>query len=504
MRTVRAEWTKFRTVRGWVIAMAAAALVIVLLGLSSASGSHTSCGAGPVESACPPAPVGPGGEAVEDDFFFVHRSLAGDGGITARLTSLTGQIRKPDATPGVRNVVAGLVPWAKAGVMVKESTKQGSAYAAVLVTGAHGTRMQHDFTHDVAGRPGGGSREAPRWLRLTRSGDILTGYESADGTSWAEIGTARLTGLPAMVEIGLFAASPGDLTVTQGDLGGSVSASRFTEATAVFDRVTLAGATSGGWRDDDVGATKAPDGSFHHPGRAGRSGGTFSVTGVGDIAPSIEGQAIERTLTGVLTGLIVVIVVAVMFITAEYRSGLIRTTLLAVPDRGRMLVAKAVTIAGVTFAAGLAATSITLTSGTRILRANGNRLLPVSQLTEARVVVGTAALLAVAAVLALALGALFRRAVGAVIAAVMLIVVPHVLATTSVLPGEAARWLLRVTPDAGFAIQQSIPEYAHVLGHYAPLAGFYPLAPWAGFAVPCGYTAVALGLAVVRLRRRDA
>ncbi len=504
MTAVRAEWTKFRTVRGWVIAMAAAALIVVLLGLSSASGSLTSCGAGPVETACPPAPVGPGGEAVTDKFFFVHRPLAGDGSITARLTSMTGQIRKPDATPGVRNVVAGLVPWAKAGVMVKESTKQGSAYAAVLVTGAHGTRMQHDFTHDVAGRPGGVSREAPRWLRLTRSGDTLTGYDSADGTNWAEIGTARLTGLPATVEIGLFAASPGDLTVTQGDLGGSISASRFTEATAVFDRVALEGETSGAWRDDDVGATKEPDGSFHHPGRAGRSGGTFSVTGVGDIAPSIEGQTVERTLTGVLIGLIVVIVVAVMFVTAEYRSGLIRTTLLAVPDRGRMLVAKAVTIAGVTFAAGLAAASVTLTFGTRILRANGNPILPVSQLTEARVIVGTAALLAVAAVLALALGALFRRAVGGVIAAVMLLVVPHVLATTSVLPDEAARWLLRVTPAAGFAIQQSIPEYAHVLGHYAPLAGFYPLAPWAGFAVLCGYTAAALGLAVVQLRRRDA
>ncbi|MEU0478996.1 hypothetical protein ABZ260_07395 [Streptosporangium sp. NPDC006013] len=504
-RLLRAEWTKFRTVRGWVIAMTAGALVIVLLGLSSASGSHASCASGPTEVVCPAVPVGPGGEAVEDKFYFVHRTLAGNGSITARATSMTGQIRKPDVTPGVRNVVPGLVPWAKAGVMVKQSTKQGSAYAALMITGAHGVRMQHNFTHDVAGRPGGVSEDSPRWLRLTRSGDILTGYESTDGTDWAEVGTARLSGLPATVEIGLFATSPGDLTVTQGDLGGSVSAARFTEATAVFDRVDLEGQTSGdAWRNDDIGVTKAPDGSSHHPGRAGESGGTFSVTGVGDIAPSIEGQTVERTLTGVLTGLIVVIVVAVMFVTAEYRRGLIRTTLLAVPRRGRMLAAKAFTIGTVTFVAGLAATAITLTFGTQILRANGNHILPVSWLTEVRVVVGTAALLAVAAVLALALGALFRRSVGAVITAIVLIVVPHVLATTSVLPDTAARWLLRITPAAGFAIQQSIPEYAHVLGHYAPIAGFYPLAPWAGFAVLAGYAALALGLAVVRLRRRDA
>ncbi|MGJ6964281.1 hypothetical protein ACSDR0_20445 [Streptosporangium sp. G11] len=504
-RLLRAEWTKFRTVRGWVITMIAGALVIVLLGLLSASGSHTSCDSGPTETACPAVPVGPGGEAVEDKFYFVHRTLAGNGGITARVTSMTGQIRKPDVTPGVRNVVPGVVPWAKAGVMVKNGTGRGSAYAAVMITGAHGVRMQHDFTNDVAGRPGGVSKDSPRWLRLTRSGDTLTGYESADGADWAEVGTARLPGLPATVEIGLFVTSPGDLTVTRGDLGGSISAARFTEATAVFDRVGLEGETPGGaWRDDDIGVTKAPDGSSHHPGRASVSGGTFSVTGVGDIAPSIEGQPVERTLTGVLTGLIVVIVVAVMFVTAEYRRGLIHTTLTAIPHRGRMLVAKALTIGTVTFAAGLAATSITLTFGTRILRANGNVVLPVSWLTEVRVVVGTAALLAVAAVLALAIGALFRRSVGAVVTAIVLIVVPYVLATTSVLPDTAARWLLRVTPAAGFAIQQSIPEYAHVPGHYAPIAGFYPLAPWAGFAVSAGYAALALGLAVVQLRRRDA
>ncbi|MER5422624.1 hypothetical protein [Streptosporangium roseum] len=504
-RLLRAEWTKFRTVRAWVIAMTAGALVIVLLGLSSASGSHASCAGGPTEAVCPAVPVGPGGEAVEDKFYFVHRTLAGDGSITARATSMTGRIRKPDVTPGVRNVVSGLVPWAKAGVMVKQSTEQGAAYAALMVTGAHGVRMQHNFTHDVAGRPGGVSEDSPRWLRLTRSGDTLTGYESTDGTDWAEVGTARLSGLSATVEIGLFATSPGDLTVTQGDLGGSVSAARFTEATAVFDRVGLEGETSGGaWRNDDIGVTEAPDGSAHHPGRAGESGGRFSVTGVGDIAPSIEGQTIERTLTGVLAGLIVVIVVAVMSVTAEYRRGLIRTTLIAMPRRGRMLVAKALTIGTVTFVAGLAATAITLAFGTRILRANGNHILPVSWLTEVRVVVGTAALLAVAAVLALALGALFRRSVGGVITAIVLIVVPHVLATTSVLPDTAARWLLRLTPAAGFAIQQSIPEYAHVLGHYAPIAGFYPLAPWAGFAVSAGYAALALGLAVVQLRRRDA
>ncbi|MFF5207608.1 ABC transporter permease subunit [Streptosporangium sp. NPDC000396] len=500
---LHAEWTKFRTVRGWVIGMVVAALVTVLLGVVTASGNHTSCGNGPVEIACPVPPVGPEGGAVNDKFYFVHRPLTEDGGITVRVTSMTGRIRLPDVTPGVRNEVSGLTPWAKAGVIIKDGTRQGSPYAAVMVTAEHGVRMQHNFVHDMAGRPGGVSKASPRWLRLIRSGDTLTGYESADGARWAKVGTVRLPGLPSTVRIGMFTASPGDLKVTQGDFGGVIVAGRFAEATAVFDQVGVEGTANDAWRHDDIGVTKGPEGS-HHPGRFEQSGGTFSVTGVGDIGPGDEGRTIESTLSGVLAGLIVVIVIAVMFITAEYRRGLIRTSLLASPRRGRVLVAKAVVIAAVTFVAGLAAAGVAVPLGTRILRANGNYVLPVSTLTEVRVVAGVAALLAVAAVFALALGSLLRRGPVAITIALAAVILPQILATASVLPVGVAQWLLRLTPAAGFAIQQSIPEYAHVLGYHSPQGGYYPLAPWAGFAVSCGYAALALGLAVVRLRRRDA
>ncbi len=102
----------------------------------------------------------------------------------------------------------GLEPWSKGGLIVKASTAQGSAYAAVLVSGDHGVRMQYDYTQDIAG-PAGPSRAAsPRWLRLTRAGDTITGYASADGTHWTQVGTATLPGLPATVQAGLFATSP--------------------------------------------------------------------------------------------------------------------------------------------------------------------------------------------------------------------------------------------------------------------------------------------------------
>ncbi|MGW0801720.1 hypothetical protein [Nonomuraea sp. NPDC002799] len=504
-RLLRAEWTKLRTVRGWTAGLVVAALLIPLLGLLMATGSSSTCSNGPVEVPCPVPPLGPGGQAVEDDFFYMHQSLNGDGGITVRLTSMTGQIRLPDATPGVRNVAGGLVPWAKAGVMIKESTKQGSAYAAVMMTGAHGVRMQHDFTEDVAGRPGGVSKESPRWLRLTRAGDTITGAESPDGKRWTTVGTARLEGLPAQVRIGIFAASPGDVRVSRNAAGGSISTSRFAEATAIMDQVGVRGVAPGGtWRQDDIGAALEENGEVHHPGRLTDSAGTYTITGVGDIAPVATQGRIEHTLTGALTALVVVMVVAVVFVTAEYRRGLIGTTLLASPRRGRVLAAKAVVIGGAIFAVTLAVIAVTVPVTANIMSGNGIFILPVPVLTELRVIAGTAALLAVTAVFALALGAIFRRSAMAVIAAAAAIVVPYVLGIASILPEEVSRWLLRLTPAAGFAVQQSIPAYEQVLEHYAPVAGYFPLAPWAGFGVTCLYAALALGVAMHRLRRRDA
>src|SRR5205807_2463657 len=129
-------------------------------------------------------------------------------------------------------LLPGVEPWAKAGVIIKASTKQGSPYAAMMITGSHGVRMQYNFTHDIAGLPGRVSAESPRWLRLIREGSTLTGYESTNGIQWTRVGTAHLAGLQATVQVGLFVTSPCHLTADNG--GGSC---RFAQATVVFDHV---------------------------------------------------------------------------------------------------------------------------------------------------------------------------------------------------------------------------------------------------------------------------
>ncbi|GAA2118602.1 ABC transporter permease subunit [Actinomadura napierensis] len=498
---LRAEWTKFRTVRGWTIGMVIAVLATAGIALLD----HSSCGGvtAPGDAAAPgagcSAPVGPDGEAVTDAFSFVHRPLDGDGGITVRMASLTAG-RGP----------AGLQPWSKAGLIVKAGTRPGSAYAALIVTPGHGVRMQYDFTGDIEASPGTGSAASPRWLRLSRSGDALTGYQSADGTHWSAAGTVHLHGLPATVQAGMFAASPASAqSGSAQSLGGSGGGGARTLATARFDHIDLRGSWRGGaWAGANVGGGSgdgpSPDVGFH------QAAGTVTVTGSGDVAPYVPavdggGVAVERTLLGAFGGLIAVIVVATLFMTAEYRRGLIGVTFTAVPGRGRVLAAKAVVIGSVTFAAGLAGSIAAVALGERLLRSNGDFVLPVGTLTEIRVVAGTAALLAVAAVLALAVGTIVRHGAAAVTAVVTAIVLPYFFASPlSVLPAGVSDWLLRVTPAAAFAVQQTTPHYRQVDAPYTPGNGYFPLPPWAGFAVLCGYTVLALVLAAVLLRRRDA
>ena len=57
-----------------------------------------------------------------------------------------------------------------------------------MVTGGHGVRMQGDYTQDTPGLAGAVSAASPRWLRLTRAGDTVTGYDSADGVRGVDKG----------------------------------------------------------------------------------------------------------------------------------------------------------------------------------------------------------------------------------------------------------------------------------------------------------------------------
>ena len=280
-RLLRAEFTKFRTVRAWMIALCAAAVVFVLLSFVSAFWSRY---------AVPAEPAGPGGEAVSDTYMFVHQTLADDGTLTARVASLSGAHTSPSPTVGNAFGVSsksqpgsqlhpGLAPWAKAGIILEPDTNQGTAYAAVMVTGSHGVQMQYNYTHDSPGLAGPAGPSSPRWLRLTRAGDVITGYDSADGARWTEIGTARLTGLPRTVQIGLFVTSP--LYFPAGTEIGTPSV-----AAATFDQVSARGdLPRRSWTGDPITGfyPYLPSASTWKQASAD----AFTIAGSGDIAPLV-------------------------------------------------------------------------------------------------------------------------------------------------------------------------------------------------------------------------
>jgi ABC-type transport system involved in multi-copper enzyme maturation permease subunit len=290
----------------------------------------------------------------------------------------------------------------------------------------------------------------------------------------------------------------------------------------VFDHVTVSGNPAGGtWSDTPVGGggplgqagPAGPAGLRGATGPAGftHAGGSYTLTGSGDIAPVTPGggsflptATIEQSLAGAFIGLIAIVVVAAMFVTAEYRRGLIAVTLAATPRRGQVLAAKALVAGAAAFVTGLVAAAVAVGIGVPLETSKGQVVLPVPALTEARVIAGTAALLVVAAVFAVALGAVLRRSAAAITLAVVTVVLPFLLAALHVLPSGAGAWLLRLTPAAALAIEQSIPNYPQVTTAIEPARGVYPLPPFAGFAVLCAWAAAALAVAFILLRRRDA
>src|SRR5262245_16126453 len=171
LRVLHGEWTKFRSVRSTALCLIAAVGVSVLLEVLGSSAGSTDANELP---------------SFSDQAYFVHKPLSGDGSVVARVVS------QQDSHE-----------WAKAGLLVKGGVAPGTPYAAVLVTPDHGVRMESMFHTEKAGP----ADRAPVWLKLTRAGNSITGYSSADGQAWREIGTTTVT-LPKDVEAGLFVGSP--------------------------------------------------------------------------------------------------------------------------------------------------------------------------------------------------------------------------------------------------------------------------------------------------------
>lgn len=200
-------------------------------------------------------------------------------------------------------------------------------------------------------------------------------------------------------------------------------------------------------------------------------------------------DAVGVSLAGVQVAHFAVGVLGVLVITNEYASGLIRTTLAAVPRRTPVLWGKAAVLATAIFAVALPAAFGAFLTGQSVLSAE-HLDTSLGQPGVARAVVGAALYLSAVALLGLGLGAILRHTAGGVSAVIGVLIGPQLLA--GLLPAEVADDVYRWLPaPAGLAITTAPPD---------PTL----LSPWAGLTVFLLYAAAALALGAWRLRRRDA
>lgn len=168
--------------------------------------SPTSLGTLPAPTQITPQPGGLNIEAT-------GRGLGG----TSDQTHFSYQSRSGDFDVEVR--VEGLSPatlWSQTGLMARSGLGTNNPFAAVLATPAHAGSAFHwrSQTGAVATATGGFPVNYPdTWLRLSRTGNVFTGFASHDGATWQRLGNATLT-LPATLQVGLVAASQSTNTPT--------------------------------------------------------------------------------------------------------------------------------------------------------------------------------------------------------------------------------------------------------------------------------------------------
>ncbi|MGB2864808.1 MAG: LamG domain-containing protein, partial [Sedimentisphaerales bacterium] len=157
-----------------------------------------------------------------DEFHFAFKQLEGIGSITAKVES-----------------VSDTNPWAKAGVMIRESLEPGSKHAIVCLTPGNGIAFQgrldtdsDSFNTDLSGIT------APYWVKLERqlSGDFIA-YHSTDGSTWEILAIQERILMDKNVYIGLAVTAHNAETMCK----------------AIFSNVTIAGTVGSQWTNQDIG-----------------------------------------------------------------------------------------------------------------------------------------------------------------------------------------------------------------------------------------------------------
>ena len=230
---------------------------------------------------------------------------------------------------------------------------------------------------------------------------------------------------------------------------------------------------------------------------------TIAVSAAGDAAAACPATGCQvdlakLSLSGVQAGQVIAVIIAVLAVSGEYSTGMIRITLTAMPRRQTVLAAKATLIASLVLMAGTGAVLASVLAGRLILpghgftAAHGNPPLSLGNGPVLRASGGSVLYLALIALLSLGVAAAVREAAVAIgLVLGLLYVFPIV---TSVISNQHwQRHLEQIGPmTAGLDIQATTSLRA------------LPLSPWQGLGVLALWAAGALLTGALILRFRDA
>jgi ABC-2 type transport system permease protein len=211
-----------------------------------------------------------------------------------------------------------------------------------------------------------------------------------------------------------------------------------------------------------------------------------------------DNDIVRDSLAGIFFGQIAAAVLAVLVVTSEYTTHVIRTTFSATPRRRTVLVAKTVVVSAAVLAVGLATSAVCFQIGQWILRGNGFDYeggYPAVTLADdeaLRAVLLSGAYLGLLAVFSLGVGAIVRHTAGAITIVLAVVLAPVI--AVGFLPENVAEQVEKFSlMGAGLATQQTFDRPDNI-----------QISPGGGLLVVAGYAGLALLVALWTIGRRDA
>jgi ABC-2 type transport system permease protein len=201
-------------------------------------------------------------------------------------------------------------------------------------------------------------------------------------------------------------------------------------------------------------------------------------------------DAVSTSLNGIVFAQLAIGVLGVLFITGEYSTGMIRSSLTAVPHRLPMLWGKVIVYVVFVGVLSIVATFLSFFLGQALLSSAGINV-SISAPGAFRQVIGAGLYLAVAGVVGMGIGALVRNSAGGISAFVSLFFVLPIV--VQLLPSSWTNHFAKYLPASAGEALWSVSR-----------TGAETLSPWVGFAVLCLWAVALVGIAAMRLVRTDA